>query len=166
MATMTISEAEKILDIVNTALEDTSHRHYPVSSLKGYDIYQIYTALKLRIANELLHLAHRVDFDEQFADRLKLHAGLPWLIMRFVPDDQVDSITAVGVFNPIDPSTMTFKDDRLSYEETGSSFGDYCKSVGSKDPIYWQKIYTRLGLEYTSRSPKGNYPVTSFHYLN
>jgi hypothetical protein len=27
------------------------------------------------------------------------------------------------------------------------------------DHIYWQKIYTRLSLEYTSSAPKGNDPV-------
>jgi len=160
MATMTISEAEKIIDTVSVALEDTSHLHHPVSALKGYDIYQICIALKLRIANEFLSLVGRGDFEERFADGLKLYDSIPWqIMMHFVPDDQVDSMRAEGVFNPIDRSTMTFKDKRLASDETGSSFGDYCKSIGSKDPIYWQKIYARIGLEYTSKSPKGNHPV-------
>lgn len=155
MATMTMAEAESILDIVSVALQDTSHRHYSVSALKGYDIYQIRTALKLRIANELLHLAHRDDFDEQFADGLKIYSGIPWSIMRFVPGDQVDSLMAEGVFNPLDhPSTMTW--ERFDSVETETSFGDYCRSLGTDDPIYWQKVYTRIGLEYTSTSPKGN----------
>jgi len=162
METMTIEEAEKILDIVSTALEEKRiHRHPPISALKGYDIYQILTALKLLIANEFLHLAHRDDFDVQFAEGLRLYGVILIQLWRFVPDDQVDNIRAVGVFNPIDPSnlsTMTFKDERWSSEETVASFGDYCKSVGTEDPIYWQKIYTRLGLGYTSKSPKGNYP--------
>ena len=64
----------------------------------------------------------------------------------FVPNDQVDSIFAVGVFNPIDYPTMTFKDKRLGDEECASSFGDYCSGLGTNDPIYWQKAYTRLGL--------------------
>ena len=159
MATMTMAEAESILDIVSVALRDISHRHHPVSALKGHDIYQICTALKLRIANEFLLLAGRNDFGKQFEDGLKLYDSIPFTIMgSFVPDDQVDSIMAVGVFNPIDSSTMTFKDKRLDDEELASSFGNCCKSLRTNDPIYWQKVYTRLGLEYTSTSPKGNTP--------
>lgn len=128
--------------------------------LRGYDIYQIITALKLRIANEFLLLSHRTDFDDQFAEGLKLYGSVPWQIMRsFVPDDQVDSIGANPVFNPIDRSTMQWKDQRLASDETAPSFGDYCRSVGPEDPAYWQKIYARLGLEYTTTSPRGNDPV-------
>jgi hypothetical protein len=158
MDTMTISEAEKIIDIVSAALQDTSHRHHPISALRGYNIYEICIALKLRIANEFLHLAYRDDFDERFAEGLRLYSSTPWLIMRFVPDDQADDPFAE--FPLMDSATMTFKDERLAQVEMASSFGDYCKSVGLKDPNYWQKIYARIGLEYTSRSPQGNDPVT------
>ena len=54
------------------------------------------------------------DFDERFADGLKLYDSIPWqIMMHFVPDDQVYSMRAEGVFNPIDRSTMTFQDKRL-----------------------------------------------------
>jgi hypothetical protein len=108
-----------------------------------------------------LLLTDREDFDDCFAEGLKLYDSLPWQIMRFVPDDQADDTDPEMVFNPIDPSTMNFKDERLAVDETASSFGEYCKSIGSKDPNYWQKIYARIGLEYTSESPKGNTPVRS-----
>lgn len=157
--TMTVSEAEKIIDIVSEALALTGHRHRPVSALKGYDIYQICKALQLRIANEYLLLANRDDFEGQFAIGVNLYGGIPWQIIRqFVPDEQVDSIGAKMVFNPIDPVTMRFVDQRLSKEETMSSFADFCKSVGSGEPDYWKQIYARLGLEYTSDSPRGNVP--------
>ena len=161
MATMTVSEASYIFDIVCEVLQDTSRRHIPVSALRGYDIYQICTAFKLQIANEFLILAHRSDFAQRFEDGVKLYDGGPGIIiLNVVPDDQVDSIGARLVFNPVDPSTMTYKDQRLAREETGASFAEYCKSVGSEDPLYWQKIYTRLGLDYTSISPQGNDPVS------
>ena len=160
MATMTILEAEKVVDIVANALEATGHRHRPVSALQGYDIYQICTALKLRLANEFLLSAHRDDFEQQFSDGLRLYDSTPWHVINgFVPDDQVDVIGAKRVFDPIDPSTMSLSDERLAAEETASSFGEYCKSIGTKDDLYWQKVYTRLRLEYTPTSPKGNDPV-------
>ena len=43
--------------------------------------------------------------------------------------------------------------------ETAESFAEYCKAVGVKDPLYWQKIYMRIGLDYTPESPQGNAPV-------
>lgn len=128
---MTITEAEEILDIVSAALQDTGHRRHPVSALQGYDLHQICTAPKLRIANERLQLAHRPDFEEQFAKELELYGGIPWLIMMsFVADDEVDNLTAPGVFNPIDSSTLVFKERRLAGMETASSFGECCKNLG------------------------------------
>ena len=149
MATMTISEAEHVFNIVLAAIGDTSHRHTPVSALKGYDIYQICTALKLKIANEFLLYTGRDDFEEKFAKLVNFYeAGPGHITMGVVPDDQVDIIGAKHVFD--------FEDARYLSQETMRSFGTYCRSVGSEDPMYWQKIYTRLGLEYTSTSPKRN----------
>src|SRR5262245_46321093 len=109
MATMGIEEAERILDIVSRALQDRSHRHCPISALKGYDLPQIDTALKLRIANEYLLLANKPDFETQFKAGVDLYDGVPWTIMsRFVPDDQVDLIGARGVFAPRDGSREAF----------------------------------------------------------
>jgi hypothetical protein len=155
MATMTILEAEEIIDIVTAALQDEGgHRGRPVSALKGHDIYDIITALRLRVANEFLQLAERSDFEEQYGAGLEFYDGVPWLIMSsFVPDDQVDNLLARGVFNPIDPSSMTFKDKRLASDETISSFGEYCKSLGCNDPNYWMKVFARIGLEHTASSP-------------
>ena len=156
MATMTILEAEEIIEIVTAALlGEGGRRGRPVSALKGNDICEICTALKLRVANEFLQLAERSNFEEQFEAGLKLYDGVPWsIILSFVPDDQVDNILARGVFDPIDSSTMAFKDRRLASEETISSFGEFCKSVGCNDPNYWMKIFARIGLEYTASSPR------------
>ena len=60
MATMTVSEAYYIFQIVCAELQNESHRHHPVSALKGYDILQICTALKLIIANEALVLKQAI----------------------------------------------------------------------------------------------------------
>jgi hypothetical protein len=146
---MTIPDAEKILDIVSAALQDIRHRHHPISSLKGYNILQICTALNLRIANEFLCLADRDDSESQFAEGLRLYGGIPGHIIRFAPDNQVEDIITTPVF------TL----DDLSPLETPESFGNYCKHIGANDPIYWQKVYTRIGLEYSSSSPRGNEPV-------
>ncbi len=161
-ATMTIREAENILNVVSAALQDETHPYgqHPVSALHGYDIFEILTALRLRIANEFLQLVHRSDFDQQFSDGLRLYDSIPWQIMRsFVADDQLGQISAKPVMSAVDPTTMQL-DKHVASMETGSSFGDFCKSLGSKEPNYWQYVYERISIEYTRDSPRGNLPVS------
>jgi hypothetical protein len=170
---MTISEAEQIINIVCKALQRKSqHNYHPISSLKGYDVFQIDSALKLRIANEFLCLSGRPDFEEKFSEWIKLAESVPLLIEDlFVLDEELEKLnnlprisTKYKTLNmdispcPLDES-MNFKDKRFASLETMSSFGDYCRHVGSKDPLFWQKIYTRIKLEHTSISPQGNTPV-------
>jgi hypothetical protein len=96
MATMTISEAHYIVfDIVATVLQDVSHRHHPVSALKGYDIVQICNAFKLLVANEFILYANRDVFEEnvgeeKFAKGVELYDTGPLNIVgsNFVADDQ------------------------------------------------------------------------------
>ena len=170
---MTILEAEQILDIVSTALREKSlHNFHPISSLKGYDVFKIDAALKLRIANEFLILAEMPNFEEKFSEGIDLYDSIPFhIVTLFVPDNELEKLNRLPRDSSeyrkqniaISPSplndSMDFKDERLASLETPSSFGDYCKNVGTKDKLYWQKIYTRIGLEYTSTSPRGNDPV-------
>ncbi|MCC7147327.1 MAG: hypothetical protein IT443_12845 [Phycisphaeraceae bacterium] len=150
MATMTITEAKHIIDVVATALIGTGHRYHPVSALKGYDILQISNALKLRIAGEFLYLTGRDDFHEQFKYCVQLCGTCFYCVTStFVPDNQVDEILADRVLD-------MFHNEKVGELETEESFGNYCAFVGANDPAYWRKIYARIGLEYTSTSPKGN----------
>ncbi len=113
------------------------------------DIFEIMTALKLRIANEFLQLSGRPDFEQQFADGLKLYDSIPWQIMQsFVADDQVGQIGAPLVMSAVDPATMQL-DKHFASVETGSSFGEFCKSMDPTAANYWQRIYDRIGIEFT-----------------
>ena len=192
MATMTISEAEHIINITVAALleEQTSSNgedqknhfleyycHKPISTLQGYDVFQIDIALKLRLANMFLFLAEKNDFKERFAEEIKI-CTLPRLsLCKFIPDDLMTKLEQLNELSktlpqdspeflkrnlPVTGELLAFKerkDKKLLSLETASSFGEYCRCVGANDPIYWQKIYTRIGIEYTSTSPKGNTPV-------
>jgi len=179
-ATMTIAEAEQIVDFLHALLQDESRRvygKYPVSLLQGWGLFQIDMAQKLHIANAFLILAGRDDAEEQFAAIIE-HFDPAMLILapEFVEDQKLDELRQLSKTFPedshefrrykyniapcfYDNSTLTFKDKRVAASETPSSFGDFCRSVGAGDPIYWQKIYTRIGLEYASTSPRGNEPV-------
>ncbi len=169
-STMTMSQAEETLDIASRALQDESDTFYHrVSLLKGYDVFQIDKALKLRIANEFLFYADRNDGQERFAEALNTYSGLPLSIATlFVPDDHIAKLQAISPNSPeffktklsIMPNTLdsegNLKDGRLASLETPSSFGNYCESIGAKHPTYWKNVYGRIGLDYTSTSPKEN----------
>ena len=158
---MTIKEAEHILTTLYDALDDTRYQfNIPISSLKGHGITEVTTATKLRFANEFLHLSFRVaDPEKRIADAIDYYHETRLLLVfsRFVPDDQVNTKCATSPYFPYDQSDVV--DAYLNSTETISSFCQYCLSVGAEDPIYWQKIYTRMGLEYTSASPRSNEPV-------
>ncbi len=176
MSTMTPLEAEHILDIVSAALQEEGELSvYLLSALHGYDVFQIDVALKLRLANEMLVLARRDEFEEKFTEGIKLYSAIPMQVLSlFVPDEKMAELkklprgstefvieTSRLMTAWLDYSTPpTIKDKRFADLETIESFGDYCKHVGAEDPLYWQKIYTRIGLEYTSTCPKGNYPAS------
>jgi len=193
MATMTISEAEHIIDILAAALQkEQPHsnikneknyywnrycNHLPISILQGYDFFQIDIALKLRIANMFLLLERRDDFEEKFAKEIRI-CTLP-ILSRFIPDDLMAKFKFLAELSKTLPrSSSEFRkcerpileedyahtdwfisDKKFSSLETSESFGAFCRSIGANDPIYWQKIYTHLGLEYTSSAAKGNSPV-------
>ena len=150
--TMTVAEAEKIVDIVSATLQDDSHLYgqHPISALRGHDLLDILFALKLRIANEFLLMVRRDDFEQLFSEALRHYDNAPWLIMMsFVRDDQLGQIGADMVMNAIDPSANQM-DPRLASAETASSFGEFCKSIGPEDTAYWRRVYERIGLEYTA----------------
>lgn len=155
LTTMTLQEAEHIIfGVVLVAMEDKRHRYRPISALKGYDMHQICVAYKLVIANQFLGFAHRKDSLKEFENHTQGAGALLLAIQTtFVPDDHVDDVVATGVFDSLDPQFLS--------EETPDSFGRFCVSVGADHPLFWQKVYTRLGLEYNEKSPKGNNPVLS-----
>jgi len=151
--TMTFSQAQHVYDIVAESLLNARARgRIPVSALQGYDIFEICTAHKLQVANEFLLLAGRDDFEQRFTEGVELYDRIPLhLTMVVVPDNELDATVPRHVFD--------FQDPRFLSEETPSSFAAFCRTLGAQNPIYWQQVYTRLNLEYSSTSPRGNLPV-------
>lgn len=177
--TMTLTEADAIRDIVCSALlrEDRpypGHMFHSLSALEGHSVYEIDTAIKLIVANEFLSIAQEPDSSEQLSVRTKELGGIPLhVVTTFVPDEDFNRLEDIepgsnefrelqcaimpDVFESLDPPI--FKDKRFASLEGLESFGEYCMSVGADDPLYWQKVYTRIGLEYTSESPRVSDPV-------
>lgn len=172
---MTIPEAEEIVDIVSRALQAKNPNELsPMSLLKGYDVPEIDAALKLSIANKFLYLSGDPASENRFGEFVRAASAVSFAIPTFfVPDERLAELDKLPVGSreymrekmkiewsslPLDEA-MNFKDERLGSLETPSSFADYCKQLGTEDPLYWQKVYTRIGLEYTAKSPRRNVPV-------
>lgn len=167
---MTLLESENILDIVSEALlaESISSFH-PLSSLKGFSLYEIDTALKLRCAHEYLYLSLKGNYSDEFESIKNKFGGIPFSIESlFVEDSKLQKLQQLEPNsreyrsykikispNPLN-SSFEFKDQKSGELETIDSVCNYCEYLGNSDKLYWQKIYTRIGLEYTSDSPSKN----------
>jgi len=168
---MSINEAESIIDLISSALQDNRYGHLlPISLLGNYNIYDIDTALKLRVAREFLAAFNGSISLEEFENLVENVYGSALLNIypRLVSDNKLDELSA------LQPGTREyfrkemeielnahnengFKDDKFSSLETIASFSAFCKEISGDDPLYWQKVYTRLGLRYTEKSPQANY---------
>jgi hypothetical protein len=174
MSTMTLEQSFKIVGIVADALtakEPNDLHFHPMRRLQGYDIIHIDSALKLRLANDYLIYSKRLDFESKFAESIKMYGEIPWgIIGIFADDDKFDhliSLTGTPEYrrylielmpDNFDLETNKFKDERINRLETMDSFSIFCKAIGFEKPDFWEQVYGRLGLEYTSESPQGNVP--------
>jgi len=160
METMAFEECQAVVAMVIRVLSaERASLHIPVSALEGYDLLHVDLALKLDLANAYLLTLPRSDSEEMFDGYVKDSSGcVGSLGLQVSRDDEVDRLDAQPIFAMIDPGTMKCKEEWAS-RETTECFADFCRSLGGNDPLYWQKVYTRLGLEYASESPRGNLPI-------
>lgn len=175
ISNMSIDEAEDVINIVSDALQESKNAYLlPTSLLKGYNVYGIITAFKLRVAREFLWVINGGMSMEDFDKGIEYlyDSALLQIISRFVPDNRLNELRSLkpGTLeyrakqseierDCIDIDENGFKDEKLSSLETVKSFSDFCKTIGGHDPLFWQKVYTRIGLIYNQDSPKANYPV-------
>lgn len=158
---MTLDKAEVIAKILTDVLSVKSPIiHYRMSVLKGFSFNEITTALKLRLAREfwlckndslsLMEFQRRVDSYSEVALFMPSHFVSDSTIDAFYKlcNDSNDFNSAMDWLHDewLKEKNQAYKD--LDDKEDIASFANYCKSVGAKNPLYWQKIYTRLSLEY------------------
>jgi len=173
--TMTIKKANFILDVIcDENLDKTSREDHQIFAIGGYNEFQVNIALKLNIANEFLLLSQIFEKDDElekaFSNALSNYEHLYLDIL-----EDFGTIYEIDDLYETDPDSIEFKQilTNIRHRQTGlvnkdgvlfdkdsieslTSFGNYCKLLGVKDPDYWQKIYNRLGLDYTTSCPNGN----------
>lgn len=175
---MTLDKAEQVVQTLAAALSRKSpilvHR---MSELQGYSFKEITIAMKLRVAREYQHCGDDPSALAAFQKRVDSAYGALAAGMRgqFVADSKIDELAHLSPYSREFQFAMT----RLAnaawmgdendpdyqgwlQEETITSFANYCHHVGVDDPLYWQKIYTHLGIPYEPRSHP-NSPRTAVH---
>lgn len=169
-AYLTPEHGERILDIVSEALQREDYPYHPRSSLKGYDAFQVDAALKLRIANDYLLLS-LVGREAELVARAEQWGSIPHHVLtQFVDDAELNKLNTLSedsseygqLLVSLIPDAVDengFTDPRFASLELLDSFAKYCMYVGAKDPLYWQKVYTRIDLPYGKGCPRGNEPL-------
>ena len=121
----------------------------------SWDLLHIDAAFKLRIAWEYLKLAGRPDFEAIWKDGLTHYGSGLWHVASFfVRDFQAGDLGADSAFDILDEETLALKEPMASME-TAASFGAFCESLTPEEPRYWERVYERIGLDYTLDSPSG-----------
>jgi hypothetical protein len=164
---MNLDKAQEIVKVVSEAIEGkkTTLQVRRKSDLKGFTISEIDTACKLITAWSYLEFTGTPE-DAALFKKVVDNYGfiLIGFFMTFQEDKECDEL------EKMDRSTMKYKrklatlvarstwENNPEYKkflelESIESFGNFCRHVGRDDPIYWQKIYTHLGLRYDPDSP-------------
>jgi len=175
--TLTIRKAKFIFDVIcDENLDKSSRKDHQIFAIGGYNEFQVSMALKLNIANEFLLLSQIFEKDDTlekaFSNALSNYEHL-------YLDTLEDFATIYEIDNLYKTNTESIEFKKIlatirrrqtgawtkngaflndDFIESLTSFGNYCKSLGVKDPDYWQRIYNRLGLDYTTSCPNGNKP--------
>jgi hypothetical protein len=158
---MNLDKAAEIVNVFGKALEgkNTTSKLRRKSDLKGFTLSEIDTAHKLILARNF-QFTGTPEGDaifEKTVGSFGYSIGIYFLL--FVDDKEFDEL------EKMDRSSNDYKkqlstsatkganENNPEYQkflqlESIESFGNFCRHVGRDDPLYWQKIYTHLGLRY------------------
>lgn len=153
---MRLKEARKIVGVVGDALQmpASADLYKPASFLKGHSPTQIAQAFKLLAADQYLALGG-THGDATFNQAIAAYDSALYLVFStFVPDSEFQEYCKLE-FGSAAANAMRSRfsaPERIPNVETVGSFVNFCRHVGATDPLYWQKIYTHLGLNFDPAS--------------
>ncbi len=167
---MSYDSADKIIDIYSTLLINIGHlkgyKKYGYSDLKGYDIVDVSNAIKLMIAYRFFNDGRENTSKlEEIKEYVSVsEAALSAFSFHFFPDGVAHEL---GQIDPSDLQEAVLEKIRLTkgsenYEwnkiirpqETTSSFFTFCQTIRNKDPDFWEKVYSRIGITWESNNWK------------
>lgn len=172
---MTLDRAEQIFQTVVAATTPQPRPIVrPLSDLGVCSFDEITIAMKLRLACEYQHCASDPSAAADFPKRVETYDVFSLgLRSAFVPDAKFAKLAqfrpgseeakmeaiclASSCRDKSDPEYQNWLN-----QETIPSFANFCRHTGADDPLYWQKVYSHLGLQYGPSSPRGNRVTPSY----
>jgi hypothetical protein len=174
---MTLDEAERLCELVTTVCsEDRPAGVHRLSRLRGYSCQDVDTAAKLLIAHRwALASEHSGSGEREKEMREHDTADLDWhvdwytrfqvmLPAMFADDELVDRLEQAPAKSDEWYSTLLSIKSAPAHDvpaskawlstETPESFATFCRSLDGSDRLYWQTVYTRLGLRHPSAPAK------------
>lgn len=157
---MTLKEAEEISRHVTMLVASRPpNGQLRVSQLRGHRLATIRSAFALDIAKQRQVAGNDPKLREisrAFADKSEFLVGTLFLILC---DEDVDRLERLergsSEFNAVHRAASLKRLDQVQLEEQEmlsqeslDSFDNYCWSLAPNDPLYWRKVYDRLGLSY------------------
>jgi len=168
---MNLQQSEAVLkDAIELAATAPQGPFHPASALKGRTFVQIKTAACLQVA-KIRQLGSFSDEFKKSGDEFVQRLGvmIPFgLCSKVVPTAEAERLSRISRSSPDFPLAVSaairarteneaFKADwdACLKVESIAPFYAFCWSLQADDPLYWQKVYTKLGLAYDDTCPKG-----------
>lgn len=164
---MTLKQAEYITDHVAKVFAVKGTNFFPRSQLQGYSFTEISQAFALMIAKNRQIAWYSAEMKvgcDKYADIVgALIASFQTTIApdadvekiaKYQPDSAERKELARQIFLR-QLETRTPEREKLLKEETSISFNAFCWTLVSEDPLYWQKVYSHIGLPYDENCPIG-----------
>jgi len=166
-------KADEIVNVFQTAMLNVGkinpYLFVRKSELKGFSISEIAIALKLLVARKYLF---STDSPDEIANLKKVVGASDFCLSSiyiFKEDEEVDELESLDKDSVefreklhsligVDKNTSEFK--KFLELETIESFLNYCQYIGKTDPLYWEKVYSHLGLHYHLYTPIGYEDLT------
>jgi hypothetical protein len=164
---MTLEEAKKISGLVTDIFAQKPRNGYlRESQLCGYSLFDIHHAYALVIALRRQSAAYDPNLKSEIDKYADLAAGLVVSIPAMVlPDQEAARLAQIpnesDEYKRIKMGIIVKQINRWNLDpvwgkqEALDSFNKFCWLLDPKNILYWQKVYTHLGLPYDSDSPKG-----------
>lgn len=164
---MNLADADRMVDIAANALARTSGGVVGRRSwLRGVDEEKLVAALMLRLARTYLHEKTLPDGRSLFAFTVECATGIHMaLLSNFAEDHEVDEIEKM----PSDSRECILRRAKLMTRhldtpaeaeafERGQAIGrfsEFCETLDREDPLFWQKVFTAIGLPFDPKTFRG-----------
>lgn len=165
---MSYDTADNIINLYSKLLMDQDKlkglEKYGYSAMKGYDIVDVSNAINLMVAykffNEGRDNKERINDIKEYI--FKAGGAISVYSFNFFPDEVAHDLRQIDTSNLKESTLERIRvtqgeeyyewNELIKAKETPNSFFSYCEFIGNKDPDFWEKVYSRLGIAWESNN--------------